>query len=384
MAKQSNRHNRIFNRLLAAVVGPFLRPIFRYRHDRVRLDGPTLILCNHVTNFDPLLLSLCYPKDHTHFVCSEHLFRLGFVSRFLRYVFDPIPRRKGASGADTAMAVLRKLRAGRSVSLFVEGECSWDGVTAPLASSTGRLVKMSGATLMTFRFEGGYLTAPRWGKGLRPGRMTCRLVGQYSPQELKTMDPARIEEMIRQDLHTDIWQEQAQNPVAFRSRRRAENLQTVLYLCPHCHRPGKLAGKGKTLSCACGKSWEFTEFGSFSPAEPFENILQWDTWQKAQLPRVLGEGHILEDENVTVFRLDAEHGQEKLCTDRLTLKDGILCCGQQAWPLEAIEDLGLVQSRNLLMSVGSDYYQLKAAKSCCLRKYREAWEIARARQTSEV
>ena len=384
MAKQSNRHNRILNRLLAAIVGAFLRPIFRYSHDKVRLDGPTLVICNHVTNFDPLLLSLCYPKDHTHFVCSEHLFRLGFVSKFLKYVFDPIPRRKGTSGADTAMAVLRKLRAGRSVSLFVEGECSWDGITAPLASSTGRLMKMSGATLLTCRFEGGYLTAPRWGKGIRRGKMTCRVVGKYSPEELKTLDAAQIEDMIARDIHTDAWQEQAQNKVAFRSRRRAENLQTVLYLCPHCRQPGKLTGKGKMLSCSCGKSWEFTPFGSFSPAEPFENIATWDAWQKEELPRVLASGQVLEDDAVTVWRLDADHGQEKLCTHKLILKDGVLRCGHLAWPLADIDDLGLVQSRNLLMSVGSDYYQLKAAESCCLRKYRVAWETARARETSEV
>ena len=377
MAKQSNRHNRILNRLLAAVVGPFLRLIFCYSHDKVRLDGPTLILCNHVTNFDPLFLSLCYPKDHTHFVCSEHLFRLGFVSRFLQYVFDPIPRRKGTSGADTAMAVLRKLRAGRSVSLFVEGECSWDGVTASMAPSTGRLVKMSGATLLTCRFEGGYLTAPRWGKGIRPGKMTCRVVGKYSPQELKALDAAQIEDMIARDIHTDAWQEQAQKKVAFRSRRRAENLQTVLYLCPHCKTAGRLTSKGEQLSCGCGKSWEFTPFGSFSPAEPFENIAAWDAWQKAQLPSVLAAGQQLQDENVIVYRLDADHGQQILCRDRLILKDGLLRCGQFSWPLEAIDDLGLVQSRNLLMSVGSDYYQLKAAKSCCLRKYRAAWETAR-------
>ena len=379
MAKRSNRHNCIVNRLLAAVLGPFLRLIFRYSHDRVRLDGPTLILCNHVTNFDPLLLSLCYPKDHTHFVCSEHLFRLGFVSRFLRFVFDPIPRRKGTSGADTAMSVLRKLRAGNSVSLFVEGECSWDGITSPLASSTGRLVKMSGATLMTCRLEGGYMTAPRWGKGIRPGKMTCRVIGKYSPQELKTMDAAAIEEQIARDIHTDAWQEQARNPVAFRSRRRAENLQTVLYLCPHCKRVGGLSSKGERLFCTCGKSWEFTPFGTFAPAEPFENIAAWDAWQKAELPAALVEGQQLQDADITVYRLDADHGQQILCTDQLILKDGQLRCGQMSWPLEAIDDLGLVQSRNLLMSVGSDYYQLKAAKSCCLRKYRVAWETARER-----
>ena len=376
MAKRSNCHNRILNRLLAAIVGPFLRMIFRYSHDKVRLDGPTLILCNHVTNFDPLLLSLCYHKDHTHFVCSEHLFRLGFVSRIIRYIVDPIPRRKGTSGADTAMTVLRKLRAGGSVSLFVEGECSWDGITAPIAPSTGRLVKMSGATLLTCRFEGGYMTAPRWGKGIRRGRMTCRVVGKYSPQELKTMDAAAIEAIIARDIHTDAWQEQAQKPVAFRSRRRAENLQTVLYLCPCCRRPGTLDSKGNKLFCTCGKSWEFTEFGRFVPAEPFENIAAWDAWQKKELPLLLKEGAVLEDEEVTLFRLNADHSQENMGTHKLILEQGALRCGDRSWNLSQIDDLALVMSRNLLMSVGSDYYQLKGPKGCSMRKYRVAWEAS--------
>lgn len=384
MAKQSNRHNRILNRFLAGIAGPFLRMIFCYSHDRVRLDGPTLILCNHVTNYDPLLLTLVYPKDHTHFVCSEHLFRLGFVSKIIRYVVDPIPRRKGTSGADTAMAVLRKLKAGRSVSLFVEGECSWDGVTAPLASSTGRLVKMSGVTLMTCRFEGGYLTAPRWGRGIRRGKMTCRVVGKYSPQELKTMDPAAIEALITRDIHTDAWQEQVRKPVAYRSRRRAENLQTVLYLCPRCGRSGTLSGKGTKLLCSCGKSWEFTEFGSFSPAEPFENITQWDAWQKEKLPAVLASGGVLKDENTTLFRLNPDHSHEALHTARLTLKEGVLTCGEYGWNLADIDDLALVMSRNLLMSVGTDYYQLKGPKGCSMRKYRAAWEAARIDTKCEV
>ena len=383
--KQGNRHNKILNRLLVLLVGPFLRLIFRFRHDRRHLEGPTLVICNHVTNFDPLLLSLCFPWDHTHFVASEHLFRLGWISGFLKYVFDPIPRRKGTSGADTAMACLRKLRAGRSVCLFAEGECTWDGITADIVPSTGRLAKISGATLMTCRIDGGYLTAPRWGKGIRPGKMSCRVVGVYPPEELKSLEGGQIEDLIRRDIHTDIWADQQRTPVAYRSRRRAENLQTVLYLCPKCGRPGGLTSRGKTLSCSCGAAWEFTPFGCFAPGEPFEQIAQWDAWQKQELARLLAAGGLkLQDENVTVFRLEGDHRQTKLCTDTLILEDGVLRCGQQRWELEKIADMGLLQSRNLLLSLGSEYYQLKAAESCSLRKYRAAWQAVRAKQNCEV
>lgn len=379
------RNNGILYRLLAWLVRPFLRLIFRFQPETYKLNGPTLVVCNHVTNFDPLLLAICFPKDFIHFVASEHLFRLGFVSSIIKFITDPIPRRKATTGADTAMACLRKLRQGHSVGIFVEGECTWDGVTADIVPSTGRMAKMSKATLLTCRLEGGYLTAPRWGKGIRPGKMTCRIIGVYPPEELRSMDADQIEELVRRDIHTDIWQEQRREPVRYRSRRRAENLQTVLYLCPSCRRVGSLDSRGKFLSCSCGAQWEFTEFGNFAPANPFENIAQWDAWQRQELARQYDAGDLtLRDENITAFRLEADHQQTKLPPAPLVLEKDVLRCGQLQWQLSQIDDLALVQSRNLLLSAGSDYYQLKAAKGCSLRKYRAAWEAARTKQDCQV
>lgn len=383
--KNSNRHNRILNRILAFLLTPFLKGIFHFRFAKQRLSGPTLVVCNHVTNFDPLLVSICFPKDHMHFVASEHLFRLGWVSRFLKYVFDPIPRRKATSGADTAMACLRKLRQGRSVCIFAEGECTWDGVTAPIVPSTGRLARMSGATLMTCCLEGAYLTAPRWGKGIRRGKMRLRTVGIYSPETLKEMDGDQIEALIQRDIHTDIWQQQRSEPVAYRHRRRAENLQTVLYICPACRRTGTLDSRRKHLFCACGEKWEFTPFGNFAPAQPFENIAEWDAWQCQELARQFAAGTLtLRDENVTVSRLEADHQQTDLPSAALILEKDVLRCGDLQWKLTDIDDLALVLSRSLLLSIGSEYYQLKAAESCSLRKYLVVWQTARQQQSCQV
>lgn len=383
MAKQPQKqHRHWLYCTLAWLAAPILAMLFRFRREKYRFNGPTLVICNHVTNYDPLLLATAFPKTFLHFVCSEHLFRLGWVSAVIKYVTDPIPRRKGTSGADTAMACLRKLRGGSNVCLFAEGECSWDGVTAPIVPSTGRLAKMGNATLLTCRLEGGYLTAPRWGKGLRPGKMELKVVGAYSPEELKTMDGEAIEALIQRDIHTSAWEEQRLAPVAHRSFRRAENLQTVLYLCPKCRKSGTMTGKGKYLSCSCGSRWEFTPFGRFVPVEPFENIAQWDVWQRAELTQT--KDLALRDENVMLLRLEDNHRQTKLVTDALALEGGVLRCGDYAWPLHAISDMALVMSRNLLMSVGSSYYQLKAPKGSSMRKYHAAWVAARANSHCEV
>lgn len=384
--KQSNRHNKFLNRLLVLLVGPFLRLIFRFSFQKTRLPGPTLVVCNHVTNYDPLLVSICFPKDHMHFVASEHLFRMGWVSKFLRYVFDPIARRKGTSGADTAMACMRALRDGRSVCLFAEGECTWDGVTADIFPATGRLARMGNATLITFRLEGGYLTAPRWGKGVRKGKMVGRVVGVYTPEDLKAMDKNAITGIIQRDIFEDTWANQKENPIRYRHRRRAENLQTVLYGCPRCQTIGRLSSKGKYLSCACGAKWEYTELGTFSPAEPFENMQQWDAWQKQLLTSRLDDGSLgLKDENVTMFDILEDHQHRQIAQGELILENGILRCGEEQVALKDIDDMALVQSRTLLISAGSRYCQLKSKNPCCLRKYLAAWKHAvHAEETAAV
>jgi 1-acyl-sn-glycerol-3-phosphate acyltransferase len=116
--------------------------IFGFSHDDDREQVPTLIISNHVTNFDPILVAFSFPGRRFHFVASEHLFRMGFVSRLLTWLFEPIPRRKGVSGGDTAMAILRRLREGKTICLFAEGETTWDGKTAEFFSATGRLAQM--------------------------------------------------------------------------------------------------------------------------------------------------------------------------------------------------------------------------------------------------
>ena len=376
--RNNRRHNWTLYRIIQALIAPFMRGIFHFSHEKNRLPGPTLVVCNHVTNFDPMLVGISFPKDPMHFVASEHLFRLGWITRILCFITDPIPRRKGTSGADTAMACMRKLREGESVCIFAEGECSWDGVTNRIFPATGRMARMSNATLITFRLEGGYLTAPRWGKGIRKGKMSGRIVGVYSPEELKAMDKNAITDLIQRDIFEDTWEKQAQQPIRYRSKRRAENLQTVLYACPHCRRIGTLSSKGATLSCTCGETWEFTELGTFSPAQPFENIAQWDAWQGQLFADRMDAGKLnLSDPDMTLSELVGDHHQRQLTVGSLRLEEQILFCGEMQFPLAEISDMALVQSRMLLFSVGSHYYQIKAKSSCCLRKYVTAWKHCR-------
>ena len=163
------RHQKIW-RVLYGLLAPMVQRKFAMTHEDLHLDGPVLLIPNHVSAWDPLLVAMSLRDKQVYYVASEHIFRLGLVTKLIRWLVDPIPRRKASSGADTVKACLRHLRAGHSVCLFAEGEQSWDGLTQPIFPATGKLAKASGASLVTYRLEGAYLSLPRWGRGIRRGR----------------------------------------------------------------------------------------------------------------------------------------------------------------------------------------------------------------------
>lgn len=346
--------------------------IFSFSHDDDRENVPTLIISNHVTNFDPILVAFSFPGRRFHFVASEHLFRMGFVSKLLQYVFEPIPRRKGVSGGDTAMACVRKLRAGQTVCLFAEGETTWDGKTADIFAATGGLARMGKCRLITYRLEGGYFTAPRWGKGIRRGKMHGRIVGTYDAEQIRAMGKEEITSLIQRDIFEDADQRQRENPVAYGKRRRAEHLEIVLFKCPICGEYGRFTSRGNFLRCGCGKHWEYTAFGRFDPPVPFETVAQWDAWQRKELDNAAQINFCQPD--MTLSRLADDHKTELLEKGTLILSGGMLCCGSHQFSLEEISSMALITTKRLLFTVGNDYYELRSEKPCCLRKYLLRWQ----------
>ena len=387
MAEKKRKYR--LNGLLRALVRFPFEWIFRFRHENFTLDEPTIVVCNHVTNFDVVLATLCAPGYHMHFVASEHMFRKGLLSKFLRYAFDPISRRKGVSGADTAMACLRKLRDGRSVIIFAEGETSWDGRTADIVASTGRLVKMGRCRLITYRLEGGYLSAPRWGKGIRRGKMQGRIAGIYTPEQLKALSAEQIDEIISRDIYEDAWQRQKQTPVIYKSNRRAEKMEAVLFICPKCGGFGTLKSRKHRLSCRCGLHADVTPFGTFADNRPFENLAHWDAWQRQKMEELLALGHIpvLEDPDISLYALqEAEHGQKLVCSGPLRLETGKMQIGTESFALEQISGMGLVMGNAMVFHVDGRYLELRAKEKMCMRKYLLAWQYAvrRAEAASAV
>ena len=364
------RHQRIW-KLLHILLSGWLKRKFNFTAEIARLEGPCLVIPNHVTAWDPLLVALSFPDNQMYFVASEHIFRWGIVSTLIQWLVSPISRRKGASGADTVMTCIRRIRKGASICLFAEGDCSWDGRTGEIFPATGKLAKACGASLVTYRLEGGYLTKPRWGKGVRRGAMSGHVVGVYSPQHLKTMTAEEVDALISRDIWEDAWERQDTEHTVFRGKTPAEHLECLVYICPACGAVGGLASQGDQVRCRCGFSLRLTDTGSFVPDTPFRNPGEWDAWQKERL-------HDLTPDAAGLFFSDTEMILTEILPGNKTrvigtgcleqYADRLVCCGER-FPFPDIEGMSIHNAQVLAFTAGDRYFEVTSKKPRCARKY---------------
>ena len=153
-----------------------MRLAFNYRFEPIKdVEGPMIVVANHNCDLDPVMVGLACP--HMYFVASEHIFRRPAIAWLLEVFLSPIARRKGSVDASTVMEIRSRIKAGHNIAIFPEGNRSLDGRTGVIHPTTGKLIKAFGATLVTYHLEGGFFTTPRWGFGIRKGKMTGRPIG---------------------------------------------------------------------------------------------------------------------------------------------------------------------------------------------------------------
>ena len=375
----TSRHARFQKRthtVLATLAGPFLRLLYHFRYPKDNApDGPFLLVANHVTAADPVLLTLALKKHMIYFVASEHLMQKGLGSKILRFLYSPIVRRKGDTAVTTVKEMLKTLKDGRSVGVFPEGTCSYDGTNSPFLPTIGKLARAARCTLVTYRFEGGYFTLPRWGRGVRRGAFTGHIVRVYSPDELKAMSEAEINAHIGEDLNENAYARIAEQPVVYRSSRRAEYLESAFFLCPNCRRVGTLHTAGDRIACSCGLSASLDGHYALH-GMPFATLPEWDAMQSEWLERASDEPDCaFGDAAVTLWENDDAHRKTKRAAGTMCMTREGLSVGGRAFALSDISDMELVRRNLLVFSTHDRHYQAKGDDRLNSRKYMLLYRI---------
>lgn len=385
------RHQGIWN-FFWYFTAPFFKLIYSYScKPAPQIKGPYLVISNHTTELDCVLVGLSFRKQ-MYFVASEHVYRKGWISKLLRWAFEPIAKIKGSSDTLTVMKIIRKLRNGYNVCLFAEGNRSFDGRNFPVFEATGKLAKICGASLLTYRIEGGYLTNPRWGFGIRRGKAYGQVVNVYSPQQLANMSVEEITRAVVNDINEDAYERQSIKAVAFKGKNRALGIECAYCLCPRCRTLGKLTSKGNKVMCtACGNESDFDLYGNFDPAFGVRNTKEWEDLQEEYFKELAAADRdeaspFFSDSDLSLKTVDSDHNEKDLGSGRMTLYKNrfeFLPASGQAVSLliNDIPDMS-VYSRNgfVFSDAAGTHYEIKANQKKSplnVRKYISVWKNLR-------
>ncbi len=378
--KQYKKYDR-FYRFGRKVFAPFVVRKLGFMGQELPDDtGPMFILCNHNTDADFLLLSHI-SKRPLDYVATESMLRMGAISRIVAEQLKPILHDKGSKGTATIREIVSRIKDGRNVVLFPEGNRSFDGRTGEISSAIGKIVKMTGATLVIYKFTGGYFTTPRWGRGIRKGEMRGYVSAVLSPKELHELKADEILKIVEDGLRTDAYEEQKENPTAFKSKVKAEYLETLLFACPSCRKVGTMHSKGDKLNCSCGYSLTLDDYGYLLGDDGTKLTITDAFAHQKELCKEIMEAdpdEAIWSDQVHMMKLTSHHstvgGEDTTIVaygDKLLIKDS-------SYSRNEIASIDIVQRNRLIIHVkGSDVrYEFTGGDTYNAVKYRIWYEIS--------
>ncbi len=322
--------------LAVTVVGPAVRAKLK-RHVKLPRRGPLLLVSNHPSPWDPILVPWSMVRQ-VHNLGTDQLLRVPYFGWMMPY-FSMIPFKKGMKDPAALAEVERRVRRGDCALIFAEGDRTWTGRSNPIKPGIGRMAKRLGVPVGFVRITTGHMQWPRWAKYPR----SVPIVIEH--MALKTYDDSATPEQITEDVARYISVDPYAVSVPPRSigRRLAWGLSEFMWACPHCFTQAGLELDDEDDDCVecndCHSRWR-VDLGSWMRAEggsandmhideAYRGVLE----HFGELPvmnaeRYAAEGIALEGE-VSIQRIhygkvvpeDLGLGHLELCADRLVFTD---------------------------------------------------------------
>ena len=338
--------------------------------------GPLLVLCNHVTNIDPQLIYRSVKNVPIYFVAMSEITSRKGIGSLIQYFSGNIPILKGVSDPLAVRRMIKVKNEGYPVILFPEGNRTFDGSRCNIDKSTAKLVKIFKTPVAFLNIEGGYGFDPRWGNSKRRGYHKVVLRHIMSLDEINSMSLDEIYDKICEYLTV----EDVNKGYIYKSNKRAESLERLVFTCPDCGAVQTIQSKGNEVYCTkCGYKVEYGENLHFTLVKgntKIDTVKDWCLIDKKWLvSKDLKKDEIIfRDEHVNLVRLYYERERRPLISDftitayndRFEIeKAGV----KKSFPLDRLTNAQGIIANKALFYVDRHMYQITGESNLNAMKY---------------
>lgn len=168
--------------------------------EMVPQEGAVLVLSNHQSHLDPVLIGLACDR-RLNYLARDTLF--GFAPfRWLINSLDAIPIDREGTGLGGLKETLRRLKQGEMVLIFPEGSRTRDGDVGVLKPGFHAVARRGNVFIAPVAIEGAYHAWPRSRNFPLPATIHIQFGPVISPEEIATYEERdlvkEVEQRIRQ------------------------------------------------------------------------------------------------------------------------------------------------------------------------------------------
>ena len=114
-----------FYNSMVKTLAPLVRVLFRIHHHGLEnepdeSEGPYIVICNHISNADPVFLCAGELKQQPHYMAKKELFKVPLVNKLVA-ALGAYPVDRGGADVSAIKNTIKMLKEGKCVGIFPQG-----------------------------------------------------------------------------------------------------------------------------------------------------------------------------------------------------------------------------------------------------------------------
>jgi 1-acyl-sn-glycerol-3-phosphate acyltransferase len=145
--------------IIARVGTTLMFDLKTYGHKNVPKDGGVLLVANHQSYLDPVLVAVHLSRP-VSFLAKSELFENPYFGWFIR-MLHAFPVRQGEGDIGAVKEIIRRLGEGHAVNIYPEGSRTETGEMARLEKGVALVIRKAGVPVVPVAIDGSFEAWPK-------------------------------------------------------------------------------------------------------------------------------------------------------------------------------------------------------------------------------